>query len=94
MAKKDSKTDQKRTKIKGDLLRRPRAHGAKRRGFRQSFAMIFNNNTIYKKFVVHCLKCGKEFSFVADEEEIKKQNILCGIAVLSVVVGLQYRDSD
>jgi len=34
MAKKDSKTDQKRTKIKGDLLRRPRAHGAKRRGFR------------------------------------------------------------
>jgi len=34
--------------------------------------MIFNNNTIYKKFVVHCLKCGKEFSFVADEEEIKK----------------------
>jgi len=34
--------------------------------------MIFSNNTIYKKFVVHCLKCGKEFSFVADEEEINR----------------------
>jgi len=34
VAKKDSKTDQKHTKMKGDKLRRPRAHGAKRRGFR------------------------------------------------------------
>jgi len=34
MAKKESKTDQKRSKIKGDKLRRLRAHGAKRRGFR------------------------------------------------------------
>ena len=34
MAKKDSKTEEKRTKMKGDKLRRPRGHGAKRRGFR------------------------------------------------------------
>lgn len=34
MAKKEAKTDQKRTKIKGDSLRKPRAHGSKRRGFR------------------------------------------------------------
>jgi hypothetical protein len=34
MAKKEAKTDQKRTKMKGDRDRKPRAHGAKRRGFR------------------------------------------------------------